>query len=95
MTSAEQLLLSNTFPGRNEGDKVRINISKLYEVKQNDRLNKVYKGFHMSEIDSEDQTGDKSGYIGIFHREPIIDDTSLAPFTLTDLANMFAVMPLQ
>jgi len=49
----------------------------------------------MSEIDSEDQTGDKSGYIGIFHREPIIDDTSLAPFTLIDLANMFAVMPLQ
>ena len=95
MTSAEKLLLSNTYPGRNEGDKVRINISKLYEVKQNNRLNKVYKGFRMSEIDSDDQTGDKSGYIGIFYREPLIIDKSLAPFTLIDLANMFAAMPLK
>lgn len=49
----------------------------------------------MSEIDSEDQTGDKSGYIGIFYREPLIIDKSLAPFTLIDLANMFAAMPLK
>jgi hypothetical protein len=34
--------LIDTFPGRNEGERVRISIGKLYEVRYNDKLKKIY-----------------------------------------------------
>jgi len=32
----------DTFPARSEGERQRINIMKLYEVRYNDKLKKIY-----------------------------------------------------
>lgn len=42
VSEKEQELLKLTFPGRNEGDKIRINIQKLYDVAYNSKMSKVY-----------------------------------------------------
>jgi hypothetical protein len=60
--------LQNIFPGRNQGDKVRINISKIYDVHYQQGLNTVYKSINIPEADEKEAVNDLSGYIGIFHR---------------------------
>lgn len=62
-------LLKKTFPGRNEGDRVRINISSLYDMNYTNKINKVYRSVNMAEGDLDDVAVDLSGYIGVFHRK--------------------------
>jgi uncharacterized membrane protein YkoI len=78
--------LLDTFPGRSEDERIRINISKLYEVKFNDKLKKLYVQVKMSETDDEDVAVDTSGYTGNFHRN--VDEKAFAPYSLERLAQL-------
>jgi hypothetical protein len=84
-------LISKTFPGRNLGDQVRINISQLYDVRYNDRMTKVYKGVNLPETDRDDVVADLSGYIGVFHRSQ--DQSKLLRCTIDVVAGLFQAMP--
>jgi len=83
-------LLKKTFPGRNEGDRVRITISCLYDMNYTNKINKVYRSVNMAEGDLDDVAVDLSGYIGVFHRkegDPGPKDKH--PFTWLELAAIF------
>ena len=79
-------MITDTFPGRNEGERVRINISKLYEVRYNDKLKKMYVKIKISETDDDDVAIDTSGYTGNFHRN--VDEKNLLPYTMNELAKL-------
>lgn len=79
-------MLKLTFPGRNEGEKVRINIQRLYDVHYNTKMSKYYSDVNLSEVDKEDQAVDLSGYIGVFHRNQPIEERHMGDFTLIQLA---------
>eukprot|EP00347_Sterkiella_histriomuscorum_P012608 403367915 len=86
MSEHQKQLLLDTFPGRNEGEKFRLNISKLYEVRYNDKLKKIYVKIKMSETDDEDVAVDTSGYTGNFHRH--VDEKNLKPYSMERLADL-------
>ena len=56
--------ISSSFPGRDNGEKKRINIGKLYDQKYNIMLSKIYKNLDVHENDGEDDPVDQSGYTG-------------------------------
>jgi hypothetical protein len=56
--------ISRSFPGRDNGEKKRINIGKLYDQKYNIMLSKIYKNLDVHENDGEDDPVDQSGYTG-------------------------------
>jgi hypothetical protein len=78
-------VLLDTFPGRSDGERVRINIAKLYEVRYQDKLKKIYGNVRVAETD-DDVAIDTSGYTGNFHRN--VDEKSLLPFSMTRLADL-------
>jgi len=57
-------VISSSFPGRDNGEKKRINIGKLYDQKYNIMLSKIYKNLDVHENDGEDDPVDQSGYTG-------------------------------
>lgn len=90
VSEQDKELLKKTFPGRNEGERVRINISSLYDVNYSNKINKVYRSVNMAEGDLDDVAVDLSGYIGVFHRkegDPGPNDKQ--PFTWRELAAIF------
>jgi len=92
MTPNDKSLLIKTFPGRNEGLKIRINIAKLYDVHYNNRMTKVYKGVEVGD-NNEMDAQDVSGYIGVFHRNNSIgsyDEKNLPNYSLGQLASKLA-----
>jgi hypothetical protein len=82
MTEKEVWLLTNIFPGRRgaQGED-RISIVKMYDVHYAEGVNKVYKSVNLPETDT-DETGDQSGFIGVFHRKNHIEEKYLEPYTL-------------
>jgi hypothetical protein len=82
--------LQNIFPGRNQGEKVRINISKIYDVHYQQGLNRVYKSTAIPDADEKEAVNDPIGYIGVFHRKDAIDDRLLQSFTMEQLAQVFS-----
>lgn len=87
LSDKETELLTKTFPGRNLGERVRVNISKLYEVRATHRMNRVYKGVRMPDTDREDAVEDISGYIGVFHRGGVtLDERRLPAASMEQLA---------
>ena len=70
---------------------MRINIQSLYDVKYNDKMNKVYSSVTMPDVDLDDVAVDLSGYIGVFHRRegnPGCKD--IAPFSWALLSGIFS-----
>ena len=65
---------------------MRINISKLYEVRYNDKLKKMYVKIKISETDDDDVAIDTSGYTGNFHRT--VDEKALLPYSMNELARI-------
>jgi hypothetical protein len=57
-------LLSSSFPGRDKGEKKRINIGRLYDQKYNIMMTKIYKNVDVHDNDGEDDPIDQSGYTG-------------------------------
>lgn len=51
-------MLLYSFPGRNEGEKKRLNVSKLYDQRYNMMLSKIYKGVDVHDNDGEDDPVD-------------------------------------
>jgi hypothetical protein len=89
MTDKEVWLLTNIFPGRRGAlGEDRINIVKMYDVHYSEGINKVYKAVNLPETDN-DEAGDLSGFIGVFHRKNQIDEKHLEPYSLQDLALLF------
>ncbi len=78
-------MLLDTFPARSEGDKIRINISKLYEVRYSDKLKTIYGNLQVSET-NDDVAIDTSGYTGNFHRN--VDEKSFLPYSMSRLADL-------
>lgn len=60
--------LMNSFPGRDEGSRKRINIARLYDQKYNMMLSSLYQKVDVHENDGEDDPVDQSGYTGQFYR---------------------------
>ena len=56
------LLMS--FPGRDEGDRKRMNVSRMYDQKYNILLAKMYRKVDVHEDDGRDDPVDVSGYTG-------------------------------
>ena len=82
--------MKKTFPGRNEGERVRICISSLYDVNYYDKVNKVYKQVNMNDADLDDVAVDLSGYIGVFHRkEGDPGPKDKVPFAWGELSSIF------
>ena len=84
LSDDKKQLLLDTFPGRFEGDRPRINIGKLYEVRYNDKLKKIYYKIQMGETDDDDVAIDASGYTGNFHRQQ--NDKNLLLYSMDELA---------
>lgn len=61
-------MLLDSFPGRDEGSRKRLNISRIYEQKYNMKLSKIYQRVDVHENDGEDDPVDQSGYTGQFYR---------------------------
>jgi hypothetical protein len=68
----------DTFPGRNDGDRLRINISKIYDTSYLSNVTNMYAKVKIGEMD-EDVAVDASGYTGNFQR--IHNDKSLLPYS--------------
>ncbi|CDW71437.1 ef-hand calcium-binding domain-containing protein 6 [Stylonychia lemnae] len=86
LSEHKKQLLLDTFPGRNEGERMRVNIGKLYEVRYNDKLKKIYFKIKMQETDDDDVAVDTSGYTGNFHRN--VDERLLLPFDIEQLCQV-------
>ena len=86
MSNIDKDLINDTFPGRNEGDRIRVNIGKIYEVRYANKLKRMYTKVKIDETDEDDVAIDASGYTGIFHRH--LDEKSLEPFTLDQLTKL-------
>ena len=61
-------MLIECFPGRDEGDRKRVNIGRLYDHKYEVMLSKIYQKVDVHENDGEDDPVDQSGYTGQFYR---------------------------
>ena len=57
-------LLSSSLPGRDKGEKKRLNIGRMYDQKYNILLTRIYKSVDVHENDGEDDPVDQSGYTG-------------------------------
>jgi hypothetical protein len=60
-----------------------------------DGLNKVYKGTILAEADEGEVVNDQSGYIGVFHRQNVLDDRFMKNFSMEHLANLFVKIPTE
>ena len=58
-----------SYPGRDEGNMVRVNIYPIYDLKYNMMQKKVYDGLDLHEPDKKEEAVDACGYTGIFHRK--------------------------
>ena len=85
LTPLDRQELELSFPGRDEGQRKRINIGRIYDQKYNMLINKVYKKVNVHENTGEDDPVDTSGYIGQFYREK----QTLLPFTESQLIRLF------
>lgn len=54
MTDHEQFNLQESFPGRDEGTRKRINIARLYDQKYNMMLSKMYQQIDVHDNDGTD-----------------------------------------
>lgn len=85
LSSNDRDSLIRAFPGRDEGARKRINISKLYDQKYNLMLRKLYKQVDVHENDQGDDPVDQSGYTGQFYR-PV--NKNLIPIIEADLVKV-------
>jgi hypothetical protein len=51
-------MILDSFPGRDEGDKKRVNVSRLYDHKYTMMLQKIYQKVDVHENDGEDDPVD-------------------------------------
>ena len=51
-------MLSDSFPGRDEGQRKRVIISKIYDYKYNMMVSKIYKKVDVHDNDGEDDPVD-------------------------------------
>lgn len=58
MSNEDELNLLESFPGRDEGSKKRINIARLYDQKYNMMLSKMYQRIDVHENDGTDDPVD-------------------------------------
>jgi hypothetical protein len=64
LSDKDKEMLLECFPGRDEGERKRVNISRLYDHKYEMMLTKVYQKVDVHENDGEDDPVDQSGYTG-------------------------------
>jgi len=69
-------MLVDCFPGRDEGERKRVNIGRLYDHKFEAMLSKVYQRVDVHENDGEDDPVDQSGYTGQFYRQKKLPNLS-------------------
>lgn len=58
MSKSKQEMLLDAFPGRDEGEKRRINISRLYDHKYSVKLQKIYQKVDVHDNDGDDDPVD-------------------------------------
>lgn len=69
LSTKEKTNLLYSYPGRDEGKKVRINIYPIYEQKYNIMAKQMYEKVDLKETDPKDDAIDACGYLGVFHRK--------------------------
>ena len=75
--------LRDSFPGRKDGDRQRLNISRFYDLNLSILQHNVYKQLEVRE--NQDEVHDASGYTGQMHRKK----EKLQPATESDFLNAF------
>jgi len=68
LSEEEKHNLLDSFPGRDEGNKKRINLFRLYDQKYNMLMQKMYTKVDCYENDGKDDPVDAAGYYGQFYR---------------------------
>jgi hypothetical protein len=58
LSDKEQELLIDAFPGRDEGQRRRVNVNRLYDHKYNMMVSKLYQKVDVHENDGEDDPVD-------------------------------------
>jgi hypothetical protein len=69
LSDSERQNLLYSYPGRDEGVHVRVNIYPIYDQKYNIMAKKVYDDLNVQEPDKKDEAVDACGYKGEFHRK--------------------------
>ena len=65
LSPSDSTNLLDSFPGRDEGPKKRLNVARLlYDQKYNLLLKKMYEKVDVHENDGEDDPVDEAGYLG-------------------------------
>ena len=58
LNDKEKDMLTDSFPGRDEGQRKRVNVSRLYDHKYNMQLSKAYQKVDVHDNDGEDDPVD-------------------------------------
>ena len=69
LSDSERTNLLFSYPGRDEGELVRINIFTIYDQKYNIMQHKMYGKLDLHENDKKDDAIDACGYTGVFNRK--------------------------
>ena len=85
LNDKEREMVMQGFIANSDRQNVKINISRLYSLKLNQRIRKIYDKMDMYEKPDNPDLVDNSGYFGIFYREKV---TKL-PITDSELINIF------
>lgn len=86
LTNKEQAMILDAFPGRDEGDRRRVNVGKLYDHKYDMMLQRIYQKVDVHENDGDDDPVDQSGYTGQFYRQK----KNLIPISEHELVQVIA-----
>lgn len=68
MNDQEKTNLLYSYPGRDDGKKVRINIYPIYELNYNIMQKQMFEKVDLKATDEKDDAVDACGYLGVFHR---------------------------
>ena len=86
LNDSQQQTILDTYPGRKDGERVKINITQLYETRFTEQLKNMYQKVKINEEDEDDIAIDASGYTGNFHRPK--NDANLKPFSREELVEL-------
>lgn len=69
MADQDKERLLDSYPGWDEGQRILVNIKRLYEMRQYNAVSKTYNKIKINDSDSEGENLDLGGYYGDFYRD--------------------------